>query len=107
MPAQTPTAAPKLRRYMVCVPAAYWNREDGLVDGYGYQQETRAYTEREAIDAVMETLLPRLLRTQEHFQTFEVVVARVSPNPARRTVGHYKVARSGRVIRRELRPWFD
>ena len=60
MPTATTAPAVRRRRFIVTVPALYWDRQDGLVDGYGFQQETRAETELEAIQQVMPELLPRL-----------------------------------------------
>lgn len=104
MPTQT-TSTPTLKRFIVTVPALYWDRDEGLADGFGFQTETRAPSAREALDEVLPQLLPVLCRTQAHFRTFQVAVARCSRNPARQTIDVYKVRRSGRVTGHELRPW--
>lgn len=101
------TNPPTRKRFIIAVPALYWDRDDGLTEGYGFQRETVAASPREALAGVIPELVPSLCRTQAHFRTFQVAVARCSRRSDRRKVQVYNVRRTGRVLGRELYPWLE
>ncbi len=96
---------PTVKRFIVTVPACYWDRQDGLRQGHGFQIETRAVDHKSALENALFEMLPCLCRTCDHFRVFQVGVARCARRPENRTVKHFRVNRVGRILGRQLRPW--